>query len=110
MNTFLEKVTHSPNAASRIAAASLINEARSRVSRRSISGNMAIDPVRGVIRGKACEVGRRVDVPRQAGAAHDHRLDAGGARLLGMAAGAPLADRADEIPPRRRAQHRGEGA
>src|ERR1700758_2561689 len=103
MNTFLEKVTRSPNVASRIAAASLINESRSWESRRSISGNMAIDPIRGVIRSEVGEVRRCVDVAREAWAAHDHRLDAGGARLLGMAAGARLAAGEGEIEHRRRA-------
>src|SRR5258708_22698674 len=103
MNTFLEKVTRSPNAASRIAAASLINVSRSRESRRSISGDMAINPIRRVIRSKVGKVGRRVDVARQARAAHDHRLDAGGARLLGMAAGTPLAAGEGKIEHRPRA-------
>src|SRR5260370_19166489 len=110
MNTFLEKVTRSPNAASRIAAASLINESRSRQSRRSISGNMAVNSVRGVIRSEIGEVGRRVDVARQAGAAHDHRLDAGGARLFGVAAGARLAAGEGEIEHGRRAEQQGVGA
>src|SRR6266851_1884525 len=100
MNTFLEKVTRSPNAASRIAAASLINESRSRDSRRSISGNMAVDSVGGVIRSKVGE----------AGAAHDHRLDAGGARPFGMAAGARLAAGEGKVEHRRWAQQQGVGA
>src|SRR6266481_1853593 len=100
MNTFFEKVTRSPNAASRIAAASLISEARSRESRRSISGNMAIDSVRGVVRSEGGKVGRCVDVACEAGEAHDHRLDAGGARPLGMPAGAGLAAGESEIEHR----------
>src|SRR5436853_1044016 len=104
MNTFLEKVTRSPKAASRTAAASLISEARSRDNRRSISGNMAIDPVRRVIRSEAGEVGRRVDVARQAGAPHDRGLDAGRARQLGMAKRARLAGGESEPEHRRRLQ------
>src|SRR5260221_13122047 len=97
MNTFLEKVTRSPNAASRTAAASLIREVRSRDRRRSISGDMAVDPVRGMVRSKTGEVGRSVDIAGEAGAADDPRLYAGGARPLGMAPRARLAGGETEV-------------
>src|SRR6267154_2869205 len=110
MNTFFEKVTRSPNATSRSAAASRISEARSRDSRPSITGNMAIDSVRGVVRSEGGEVGRCVDVARETGEAHDHRLDAGGARPFGMPAGAGLAAGEGKIEHRWRAQQQGVGA
>src|ERR1700748_1323170 len=103
MNTFLEKVTRSPNAASRIAPASAISEARARDSRFSISGNMAVNPVRGVIRNEARKVGGRVDVARQARPAHDHRLDTAGTGECGMTVRAGLPGREGEVEHGRRA-------
>src|SRR5262245_61540543 len=110
MKTFLEKVTRSPKWASRIAAASRISEARSRASRRSISGDIAIDPVRWVIRSKVGKVGRRVDIARKAWTPYDHRFDPAGARLLGVAAGTGLAAGKGKIEGRRRAQQQGVGS
>src|SRR6516164_5051106 len=110
MNTFLEKVTRSPNVASRIAAASPTSEARSRDSRRSISGDMAISPVRGVIGNKGGEVGRRIDVAREARAAHDYWFHAGGARPFGMPSSARLAGGEGEFEHCRWPHQQGVGA
>src|SRR5260221_3956322 len=81
MNTFLEKVMRSPKAASRIAAASRISEARSRVRK---SGDMTEDPVRGVIGNECPQIVRRIDVARKARAAHQNRLNTHVPRMVGV--------------------------
>src|SRR5690242_8719557 len=102
MNTFLEKVTRSPNAASRIAAASRISAARSRDRSDSNSGDISVDPVRRMIGGERGEIARRVDVLRQARPAQDRWLDGSGARLFGMACSTRLLAREGKAQDRRR--------
>src|SRR6185503_2179364 len=104
MNTFLEKVMRSPKAASRIAAASAISEARSRV--RYSLRDMTVTPV-GRMLGEQCEIGGRVDVTREAGTLHDRGLDALGARLLGMQRRARLSGREGEADDGWRSQQHG---
>src|SRR5579872_5204789 len=104
MNTFLEKVTRSPKARSRIAAASFIREERSSNSRRSVSGDMTEDLVRRVLGGKVGEVGGRVDVSGEARPADDSRFNAGLASELGMAFRAGLVRGKCKADGRRRPQ------
>src|SRR6185437_11019124 len=90
MNTFLEKVTRSPKAASRSAAAFFIRTGRSAAAARMLwtSGDMAEHMVRGMVGDKLREIGRRVDVACEARPAHEHRLDARRAGPFAMQCGA----------------------
>src|SRR5579883_1570657 len=81
MNTFLEKVTRSPKAASRIAAASRINEARSRDRK---SGDMAEDPVRRVIGNEGLQIVRRIDVACKPRSPHDRGFNTHVPGMVGM--------------------------
>src|SRR6185503_7181187 len=110
MNTFLEKVTRVPKASSRIAAARVISGPRSSESRCWNSGNMTEHLVRGMIGNEGGKVGGRVDVARQARAAHDRGLDAGSPRMLGMTPGARPLARKGESQDRRRLEQEGVGA
>src|SRR4051794_18859892 len=111
MNTFLEKVMRSPNAASRTAAASRISEARSRARNSSDnSSDMAEDPVRRVIGNEGLQIVRRIDVARKARPPDDGRLDTRVPRMVGMECGTGTGGRKSECQHRRWPQQQRVGA